>query len=110
MTHTHEDSSIGEQTPDQWPAGSRALHEAKVLPLKRTIRRDELRRMVPLADSTIYLLEKKGEFPQRFNLTSRCVVWDYDEVVAWIVARRDAALGPAPGPDVRKRRARPVRA
>lgn len=78
-------------------------------PLKRTIRRDELRRMVPLADSTIYVLEKKGEFPQRFNLTPRCVVWDYDEVVAWISARRTAALEPAPPPDVRKRRARPVR-
>lgn len=77
--------------------------------LKRTIRRDELRSMVPLADSTIYELEKKGDFPSRFNLTPRCVVWDYDEVVAWIAARRAAPPSPASGPDVRQRRARPVR-
>lgn len=43
--------------------------------LPRTIRRHELRLIVPLADSTIYEMEKRGEFPRRFNLTPRCVVW-----------------------------------
>jgi hypothetical protein len=33
--------------------------------LKRTIRRQELRQMVPLADSTIYEMEQRG-FPRRF--------------------------------------------
>ena len=42
----------------------------------RTVRRAELRRIVPLADTTIYELEQRGEFPRRFNLTARCVVWD----------------------------------
>ena len=42
--------------------------------LRRTIRRSELRQIVPLADSTIYELERRGEFPQRFFLTARCVV------------------------------------
>ena len=40
--------------------------------------------MVPLADSTIYEMEQRGEFPQRFYLTSRCVVWDLAEVEAWL--------------------------
>ena len=31
--------------------------------LRRTIRRSELRQIVPLADSTIYELERRGEFP-----------------------------------------------
>ena len=44
--------------------------------LPRTIRRHELRLIVPLADSTIYEMEKRGDFPRRFNLTLRCVVWD----------------------------------
>ena len=39
--------------------------------LPRTIRRHELRLIVPLADSTIYEREKRGEFPRRFNLSSR---------------------------------------
>lgn len=82
-------------------------------PIRRTIRRTQLREMVPLADTTIYELEQRGEFPRRFNLTPRCVVWDLSEVEAWIEARRRASQGgkikAAPSPDVRRRRTRPVR-
>jgi hypothetical protein len=41
--------------------------------IKRTIRRHQLREMVPLADSTIYEMEQRGEFPRRFALSPRCV-------------------------------------
>ena len=74
--------------------------------LRRTIRRSELRQIVPLADSTIYELERRGEFPQRFFLTARCVVWDLSEVLAWLQSRRQAGrngVKQAPMPDVRKR-------
>jgi prophage regulatory protein len=81
--------------------------------VRRTIRRNELRRIVPLADTTIYELEQRGDFPRRFNLTARCVVWDLGEVEDWLLARRrasDAALiARAPAPNVRQRRSRPVR-
>lgn len=80
---------------------------------RRTIRRQQLREIVPLADSTIYDMEQRGEFPQRFHLTSRCVVWDLAEVEAWLDARRQAsqanAVKRAPSPDVRLGRTRPVR-
>jgi prophage regulatory protein len=80
---------------------------------RRTVRRAELRRIVPLADTTIYELEQRGEFPRRFNLTPRCVVWDLAEVEAWLDARREASqaavIAKAPCPDVRQRRSRPVR-
>ena len=80
---------------------------------RRTIRRQQLREIVPLADSTIYDMEQRGEFPQRFYLTSRCVVWDLAEVEAWLDARRRAsranAIERAPSPDVRLRRSRPVK-
>jgi prophage regulatory protein len=52
--------------------------------LRRTIRRHELHEMVPLADSTIYEMEQRGEFPRRFALSPRCVVWDLSEVEAWL--------------------------
>ena len=74
--------------------------------LRRTIRRSELRQIVPLADSTIYELERRGEFPQRFYLTARCVVWDLAEVMAWLQSRRQAGsngVKKAPMPDFRKR-------
>lgn len=79
----------------------------------RTIRRHELRQIVPVADTTIYEMEQRGEFPRRFYLTSRCVVWNLAEVEAWLEQRRrdsDAKLSRrAPAPDVRLRKTRPVK-
>jgi prophage regulatory protein len=78
-------------------------------PIKRTIRRPQLREMVPLADSTIYEMEQRGEFPPRFALSPRCVVWDLAEVEAWLASRRSTPIGRAPSPDVMQRRMRPVK-
>lgn len=83
------------------------------LATKRTIRRHQLREIVPLADTTIYDMEQRGEFPQRFYLTARTVVWDLGEVEAWLDQRRQAsrakAIKRAPSPDVNLRKARPVK-
>ena len=83
------------------------------LPFRRTIRRRELRQIVPLAETTIYEMEQRGEFPRRFRLTARCVVWDLEEVEAWIEERKQASRSARPtapaGPDVRLRQYRPVR-
>ena len=97
---------------------ARAIREltqaARVDPtnLRRTIRRSELRQMVPLADSTIYELERRGEFPQRFFLTARCVVWDLAEVEEWLRSRRQPGgnelVKKAPTPDFRQRKGRVV--
>ncbi len=81
--------------------------------INRTIRRHQLREMVPLADTTIYDMEQRGEFPLRFYLTSRCVVWDLSEVEAWLEERRRAsrakAVKRAPIPDVQLRKTRPIK-
>lgn len=87
----------------QFPKGS-------PLPFRRTIRRQELRQIVPLAETTIYEMERRGEFPRRFNLTPRCVVWDLAEVEAWIEQRKQAPRGNVSKPDVHLRKTRPVRA
>ncbi|MCW0366553.1 hypothetical protein NB699_001536 [Xanthomonas sacchari] len=80
------------------------------LPFRRTIRRHELHQMVPLAETTIYEMERRGEFPRRFNLTPRCVVWDLAEVEAWIEQRKQAPRTGIVKPDVHKRKTRPTRA
>ncbi|MEG8063822.1 AlpA family transcriptional regulator [Xanthomonas hortorum pv. gardneri] len=80
------------------------------LPFRRTIRRQDLHQIVPFADPTIYGMEQLGEFPRRFNLTPRCVVWDLAEVDSWIEARKQAPRGGVSKPDVRLRKVRPVRA
>ncbi|ESQ97688.1 transcriptional regulator [Stutzerimonas chloritidismutans AW-1] len=79
------------------------------LPFRRTIRRHELRQIIPLSETTIYEMERRGEFPRRFNLTPRCVVWDLAEVEAWIEERKQAPRTNISRPDVRLRKTRPVR-
>jgi len=80
------------------------------LPFRRTIRRHELRQIVPLAETTIYEMERRGEFPRRFNLTPRCVVWDLAEVEAWVEERKQTPRTSISKPDVHQRKTRPVRA
>lgn len=81
--------------------------------LPRTIGRHELRLIVPLADSTIFEMEKRGEIPHRFNLSPRCVVWDLAEVEAWLDDRRKAHFEVrtriAAAPDLSRRRSRPLK-
>jgi prophage regulatory protein len=108
-----DDGQAGEQGPEtRGDFDARAIREmlktagADPKSLRRTIRRTELRQIVPLADSTIYELERRGEFPQRFFLTPRCVVWDLTEVMAWLDSRRrggDGGVKKAPAPDYRLR-------
>lgn len=86
------------------------LPKCRPLPFRRTIRKQELRQIIPLSETTIYEMERRGEFPKRFNLTPRCVVWDLAEVEAWIEERKQAPRGEISGPDVRLRKTRPVRA
>jgi prophage regulatory protein len=81
--------------------------------IQQTIRKCELRKIVPLADTTIYQMEKRGEFPKRFNLSPRCVVWSLIEVEDWVKSRRqDSIISETtrpPFPDIRQRKFRPVR-
>ncbi|MEO6215206.1 MAG: AlpA family phage regulatory protein [Sphingomonas sp.] len=76
--------------------------------IRKSIRRAQLREMVPLADSTIWEMEQRGEFPARFALSPRCVVWDLAEVEAWLEQRRTQPVRRAFTPDPKDRHARPV--
>lgn len=80
------------------------------VPLRRTIRRQQLREMVPLADSTMYEMEHRDKSPRRFALSPRCIVWDLAKVQAWLESRRAAPVKQAKHPDVRQRKTRPIRA
>lgn len=85
------------------------MPKTETIQIRRTIRRHQLREMVPMADSTIYEMEQRGEFPRRFALSPRCIVWDLAEVEAWLIARRTAPIRRAQHPDVTKRKSRPVK-
>jgi len=105
------DNDIGRSLPLPGTEAYEALPQfpkRSALPFRRTIRRQELRQIVPLAETTIYEMERRGEFPRRFNLTPRCVVWDLAEIEAWIEERKQAPRRDVNGPDVRLRKTRPV--
>jgi prophage regulatory protein len=107
------DTALGQSLPLPGTDAYEALSQfpkRSPLPFRRTIRRHELRQIVPLAETTIYEMERRGEFPRRFNLTPRCVVWDLAEVEAWIEERKQAPRASASKPDVHLRKTRPVRA
>ncbi len=48
--------------------------------MKRAVGKKELLTIVPLSLSTIYRLEKKWEFPKRWNITNGRCVWNAEEV------------------------------
>ena len=61
------------------------------------VRRDKLLRLqdvegvTGLKKSTIYLLMKRGEFPQSVQVTRRCVAWVESKILQWVQDRIAAA-------------------
>lgn len=57
------------------------------------LRREDVCRTVGLSYSSIYRLERRGEFPRRRRVGDRSVAWLREEVVAWAKARKKIAFG-----------------
>lgn len=97
----------------EMPTQARKHNPAAPAPLRQAITRPQLRKIVPLGDTTIWEMEQRNEFPRRFFLTSRCVAWDFQEVQDWLAQRIQASeegrVKRAPAPDVGRRSTRPVR-
>ena len=72
---------------------SRAL-PTEVSP-KRFIRRPELTKKVGLCASSIFAMERAGNFPKHILLTPRCAVWDEAQVETWMREREKASVAPA---------------
>ena len=51
---------------------------------KRVIRKSQLLNIIPLSDTTIWRMEKRGEIPKRFTLGGRAVGWFADEIDEWL--------------------------
>lgn len=79
------------------------MSHSEHLAIRKTIRRYQLREMARLADSTVYEMEQRDEFPRRFALSPRSIVWDLAEVQAWLESRHASPVNRAKHPDVRQR-------
>lgn len=62
------------------------------VPGRILIGRRQLLKKVPMCERTILDMEKRGEFPKRFSITSRLVAWDLKEVDGWIADQHAAAI------------------
>ncbi|MGH8603579.1 MAG: helix-turn-helix transcriptional regulator [Gammaproteobacteria bacterium] len=54
------------------------------------IRLPEVKRITGLSRSTIYLLMRKGKFPEPIKITAVATAWLETEVSAWIQSRIEA--------------------
>ncbi len=54
----------------------------------RKLRLHEVQQIVPYSNVHFGRLEKAGKFPKRIKFGPGRVVWDEDEVLAWVEARR----------------------
>lgn len=77
--------------------------------IRRSINKAELLKIIPLSHTTIWELEKAGDFPARFYLTGRTPVWDYDAVITWLNNRQQKPIALSQIPDVTLRKTRPVK-
>jgi len=53
----------------------------------RLLRRAEVSRLTGLGRTSIYTLERKGEFPARVRITERSVAWAESAVLQWVQDR-----------------------
>ena len=70
-------------------AASRAPVRQNVAP-KATYNRKEVIALTGLAQTTIWRMERAGQFPARITLAARRVAWRRAEVDAWIETRQAA--------------------
>jgi len=72
--------------------------------IKRTIRRPEVLKKTGLSATTIYNLEKSGQFPAHFMLTPRCAAWEETAVDRWLEDRKANPISSVKGPDASLRK------
>jgi prophage regulatory protein len=66
----------------------------KRLSPEELILHSDLKRLVPLSRTTMWRMERRGEFPRRISISDRRVAWRRSEIEAWLkrrAARRAAS-------------------
>lgn len=71
--------------------------------IKRFIRRNEVLSKTGISASSIYNLEKSGEFPQHVMITPKCAGWYESDVDDWIASRKSNPAVISNFPDVHLR-------
>lgn len=59
--------------------------------MDRYIDKKQRRQLVPLSDSTVDRMERKGEFPRRHQISPGRVAWLESDLQAWLESRGAAS-------------------
>ena len=62
----------------------------------KLLRFKELKTVVGLSRTSVWRLERRGEFPRRRQISRNVVGWREDEVFAWLDSRPCSDTGSAP--------------
>jgi len=63
----------------------------RLLP-EELILKGALKLLVPISDTTVWRMERRGEFPRRIRVSPRRVAWRRSEIEAWLEQRQRASL------------------
>ena len=73
------------------------VHESRTQVRRdRFLRLSEVEVATGLKKSTLYLLQKRGEFPRCVQITPRCVAWAESSVLQWVQDKIAASRSAAP--------------
>jgi prophage regulatory protein len=53
----------------------------------RMLRWPEVRQMVGLSRTTVWRMERTGQFPRRLQLTERITAWPESTITSWLASR-----------------------
>jgi predicted DNA-binding transcriptional regulator AlpA len=81
--HTLAGDTVNAPRSAQPEVSSDAPHSAPI----RMLRLAQVATMTGLSKAKIYVLQSRGDFPQRVQLTAGRVAWVEAEVQAWLAAR-----------------------
>jgi prophage regulatory protein len=51
------------------------------------ILRNDLKRLVPLSQTTVWRMERRGKFPHRIAISEKRVAWRRSEIETWLAGR-----------------------
>ena len=63
-----------------------------LVPPLKLLRFEAVQERIGLSRSTIWRLERRGQFPKHRRISANAVAWVEDELVAWIRAKVDVAV------------------
>ena len=87
------DGAWGHSPEGKFVSADRTRLPAEPEPLLRLLRFAEVRRRTGLSRTTIWRLERSGEFPRHRRISANAVAWVEQEISIWIRSKIDTVLG-----------------